>query len=964
MPKVRIKQTPRPGQFIPQMDSLGEEIRGTSKKFKKGGKTRTNSNSDQSYPFQRDQGYMYEDQARDMGGVIEKMHVPNMNTNMYFNGGPINGVLRYDQNSYNDGGLYDQNLIGNITNPEHYTNSDYNQYKKGGWLKGAVNPAHKGYCTPMSKSTCTGHRRAFALTMKKHHGFHKKEDGGNIDDGPGKQPKQPSVPTPRSASNPYGPRYLFTGITSPHSQDDSLYYSKVYSTTLKRDPNYKNFITDQLNVLNNDKSSNLDRQDALRLSKIANNAMIDGLSTLSSHKGGGIIHSFKQGGKYIGAGPNTDLNPTTNHSIADYNPYVYFKNKNWYITSNPEDDKITESVKPIDREDANIEAEKGEYMVKPGLTGLYKVTGKTHAEGGTPLYAEGGSFIFSNDPKLSINKNERESFGFKGGSSSSKSKNTPAMVLGREVNPKEYNGYLATLENPDTDRIAKTTAGLMLEKFQQKLGQIAYLQENKKGTKPPDFSQGTAPVTQPQFQDIDEKMSEYKLGGYAGGGDIDPNTGLPIDSRDQYPGGRTTLGRITPKGLSNNFNYPGGVPSLIKDWQGAGIDLTNMDSREAQNAMYGWAQKNNPQLIRNMWNQYGNTARGKQYGLNYDYDNLNDKQLGRAGDAYADGMLGARTFAPIQGHTPPGPYTPGLARPDQPNVQAPPPGQPAQPINNQPSNPTLPYQIKGKLTDSQIANLGYLGLQSLNINRYMPTRQQVSLPQVKLDQINAQPYVNQVNNQAHEAYQLAALNPKTSSLMGSNIRGTVIDQANQAIGNVANQNSQIGNQQNLTNLQQMTQQVMANSQFNNQYYNEVQATNQNFDNERRFASNQFVSNLNNYQSQADKLAWQMASVNRYGTRTVTDPKTGKQYNLPTPLYETNKNGIQYNGDVANINMASGANRINTPQEIANIYKQFKDSGMPDVEAQRIVSAIIRSRTTKGTENQGPFFMQNPYGMGQ
>lgn len=50
--------------------------------------------------------------------------------------------------------------------------------KKGGWIKHAVNPAHKGYCTPMTKSTCTGHRRAFAETMKKHHGFH--EDGGIV----------------------------------------------------------------------------------------------------------------------------------------------------------------------------------------------------------------------------------------------------------------------------------------------------------------------------------------------------------------------------------------------------------------------------------------------------------------------------------------------------------------------------------------------------------------------------------------------------------------------------------------------------------------------------------------------------------------------------------------------------------------------------------------------------------------
>lgn len=51
--------------------------------------------------------------------------------------------------------------------------------KKGGWIQKAINPKHKGYCTPMTKSTCTPHRKALAMTFKKHHGFH--ADGGRID---------------------------------------------------------------------------------------------------------------------------------------------------------------------------------------------------------------------------------------------------------------------------------------------------------------------------------------------------------------------------------------------------------------------------------------------------------------------------------------------------------------------------------------------------------------------------------------------------------------------------------------------------------------------------------------------------------------------------------------------------------------------------------------------------------------
>lgn len=50
--------------------------------------------------------------------------------------------------------------------------------KDGHWIQKAVNPKHKGYCTPMTKKTCTPKRKALAKTFKKHHGFH--EDGGLV----------------------------------------------------------------------------------------------------------------------------------------------------------------------------------------------------------------------------------------------------------------------------------------------------------------------------------------------------------------------------------------------------------------------------------------------------------------------------------------------------------------------------------------------------------------------------------------------------------------------------------------------------------------------------------------------------------------------------------------------------------------------------------------------------------------
>lgn len=49
------------------------------------------------------------------------------------------------------------------------------EYKGGGWIQKAINPAHKGWCTPLSNPHCTGHRRALALRFK----HHKLQEGGD-----------------------------------------------------------------------------------------------------------------------------------------------------------------------------------------------------------------------------------------------------------------------------------------------------------------------------------------------------------------------------------------------------------------------------------------------------------------------------------------------------------------------------------------------------------------------------------------------------------------------------------------------------------------------------------------------------------------------------------------------------------------------------------------------------------------
>jgi len=44
---------------------------------------------------------------------------------------------------------------------------DMDEAKKKKWIQKAVNPKHKGYCTPMTKPTCTPARKALARRFKK-----------------------------------------------------------------------------------------------------------------------------------------------------------------------------------------------------------------------------------------------------------------------------------------------------------------------------------------------------------------------------------------------------------------------------------------------------------------------------------------------------------------------------------------------------------------------------------------------------------------------------------------------------------------------------------------------------------------------------------------------------------------------------------------------------------------------------
>lgn len=83
------------------------------------------------------------------------------------------------------------NAISSSEMEDSATAAGYSNFEYGGeiptaeggkWIQKAINPKHKGYCTPMTKKTCTPRRKALAKTLKKMAKNRKHADGGIIPD--------------------------------------------------------------------------------------------------------------------------------------------------------------------------------------------------------------------------------------------------------------------------------------------------------------------------------------------------------------------------------------------------------------------------------------------------------------------------------------------------------------------------------------------------------------------------------------------------------------------------------------------------------------------------------------------------------------------------------------------------------------------------------------------------------------
>ena len=156
------------------------------------------------------------------------------------------------------------------------------------------------------------------------------------------------------------------------------------------------------------------------------------------------------------------------------------------------DVKVNSTLRAVPREEANLEAEKGETAVTDlngdGIPEHYKIGGKRHYDGGTPLYLPDNSFIFSRDRKMKIKDPEiLKQFGM----AANKAGYTPADIAKKY----DINKFRQILGDKDTDDLQRKSAEAMIASYNMKLGKLALVQEAMKG-----FPQGIPAIAMPYIQ--------------------------------------------------------------------------------------------------------------------------------------------------------------------------------------------------------------------------------------------------------------------------------------------------------------------------------------------------------------------------------------------------------------------------------------------------------------------------------
>jgi hypothetical protein len=556
------------------------------------------------------------------------------------------------------------------------------------------------------------------------------------------------------------------------------------------------------------------------------------------------------------------------------------------LDGNP-DQSVRQYAEEVPREIANIEAEKGETIVKPldnGLLGMYKIGGKRHYEGGTPLQATPNDFIFSDTKDMKIKDPAiLESFGMK----YKKGGFTPAKISNKfNLNDPSIQ---KPLNDPNADYLQKATAERMYDNYLSQLGKLALVQEGRKG-----FPQGAPDIAMPYMQkvgmdpsmfmpdvmtpqDASMQMGKAQWGGqYETGGPIkrnlrvaeDPKTGnFGVYEIDNSGKAKLLFNTFLGKGLAtpggDTESWKGGpeqLKSYIEELQNKGVDLSNVNSaKDFQSVIYNYALKNNPGTIENMWSKYGTTLELNKYpdlisklnkqgvkttksnqGYKLDFSGIDPNKKGEVlamlEPLYDDSKIGTRTVS-LDFNTPVTTPEPQPQPQPQPETKQPYRGEDIQPgkVNLENARRADP----GQYYIQDLMNTGLAAADRFGVRKYSPYDATIPAPALMdptfYDPSRELAATGEMANMVTQNLGQFA-GPQALSSRASQIQGNAAKSVADTLGRYNNLNVGVANQFEQANKAIINDFNLKNALGKSNYYDKTVIGNQQYDNAKRTAN--------------------------------------------------------------------------------------------------------------------------------
>lgn len=526
------------------------------------------------------------------------------------------------------------------------------------------------------------------------------------------------------------------------------------------------------------------------------------------------LPEFSKGGMHLGDQQNYGL----------YRGGGYLQD---YVTGTevPSDKDIRSVYPEVDREDATIEVEKGEKIVLPDLSGLYNVGGKPHSKGGTPVYAKGGEYVFSN--YITMPQVLQDAFGFKG-TSSKKKDNTIAKLIGNKIDSKDYNRLSQVLQDAND--------GKAVDPFELKSAQIRfpeYMETLQKGMVAGELSKALQGKefkipenAMPALQKMQESANKEKI------------TEQPLVEAKEGGYMNKQL-RITGMGLEKYQQKPGSVPKKI----------TRAEISDYLKLGY----KQDPSNPNRLYKEGTDSTTGyrDKYVTITTPGTEATKAPGPGSPAFNQAFAqarqsGAKTFTFNGKSYTTDVYKPGIQSTTEKVKQTEEydiPGTPGDYVYLEDEKPSFNPYVPGTSTTPQYTKPGITGKPwwtedvmrtalafSQNPKAYYPTLQQINLPQT--DPVVVEPYYAPITGQAASARNVAAATSSPQQLRAFLSATQPIDAVNNITYQTAVANAERVQRAREQNAQIAGQEALMNANLRGKYISDVDRVRGEFDKEK------------------------------------------------------------------------------------------------------------------------------------